>query len=115
MKTSELINKLLEVLHKDGDLDVVINGDAFTTNDLILTYREYYYDGGVLLKNGKLNRDWLKSKNHPELGSMYLHIIANEPLLGECYETIEGFTIPAITEWDSEECYDKLMEIFNRI
>lgn len=115
MKTSELIRELSRSLEENGDLTVVTNSEKFTTSDVYLQTREYYYDGGVLIKDSKDNSKWVKSRNHPELGSNYLEIKAGEPLLGEYGEYIEGFEIPAMADYDDDEVQSRLLDMVYRL
>lgn len=118
MKISELIKKLEMELKEFGDLEVVVNGNDFTTNALYLDYASWYYDGGVTIKNPKYDfgdnhcNQWLKSKKHQELGERYLHIKCDEPCLVDGNECIEKTYIPEIDTEDEnwEKDFDKKLQ-----
>lgn len=117
MKISDLIKQLQETMVKSGDIEVVVNGNDFTTNAIYLDITPYYYDGGVTLKDpsfkGKYHCNrWLKSRKHPELGDRYLHIRCDEPCMVDGNEYIEETLIPEISteepDWDKD--LDKKVE-----
>ena len=110
MTISELIKKLEKELEDYGDLEVVVNGNEFTTNAIYLDHAAWYYDGGVTIKNPKYDfgenhcNRWLKSKKHPEFGDRYLHIRCDEPCMVDGNEYIEKTYIPEVdTESDDWE------------
>ena len=116
MKISKLIEELLSTQRVHGDIEVAaLDGDGHLVTNIYTTSEPYYYDGGCLYWDEE-NKNWLRSKKHPELGSGYCYIFGLGPNMGLDYdEYIEGVLIPHMGDGWSEEKFAENKALFKKV
>lgn len=114
MKISKLIKLLQDIHDTHGDILVAANGNEYTSTNLLVMPNLYYYDGGCLIFDED-SKNWVRSKNHPELGEVYCQITAIDPDMGvDEDQYAEGQLIPYMGDEWSDTIYEENCEKFKK-